>query len=211
MEGNTENVIKFLNLHHQSFFNAKPYADNTEHPTPDDSRAWSQILISLLIGINGFARKKGADLSDGSDVKAANTWSAIDTPRFNGVIKAGTKSSHSGQMTYLDNTPFIFFVLWDNESNDKRERCRIWFVSPPKDTLFRNMCKSWYDKLEIKEITSNNFQLHPPRGKNSNVFRNTCGNLIYPLLFSAIWIKESYEITHFDSSILKSGRCIIDS
>ena len=57
---------------------------------PVDLRGWSQIIVSVLTGIKGIARKKGADLEDGSDVKAANTWEAIDTPRFNGVIKAGT-------------------------------------------------------------------------------------------------------------------------
>ena len=92
MTENIEKALEFLNLHHQAYFDAQPYADKTEHPTPDDSRAWSQILVSLLSGINGLARKKGADLADGSDVKAANTWGAIDTPRFNGVIKAGTKT-----------------------------------------------------------------------------------------------------------------------
>jgi hypothetical protein len=207
MNENTEKALEFLNLHHQAFFNAKPFADETEHPTPDDSRAWSQILVSLLTGVSGFARKKGADLSDGSDVKAANTWSAIDTPRFNGVIKAGTKSAHSGQMTYLDNTPYLYFVLWDNEPNNKRERCRIWCVCPPEDKLFRDMCKNWYDKLDSGEIISNNFQLHPPRGRNSDVFRNTCGNLIYPLFFSAEWIYDKYHLTHFDQNIQIKGRC----
>ena len=155
-----------------------------------------------------MARKKGADLADGSDVKAANTWGAIDTPRFNGVIKAGTKSEHSGQMTYLDKTPYLYFVLWDNEPNNNRERCRIWCVCPPKDKVFREMCKNWYDKLEIGEIVSNNFQLHPPRGKNSNEFRNTCGNLLYPLYFSAEWVNGAYQFTHFDPSIQKKGKCV---
>lgn len=209
MNDNIEKALNFLNLHHRAFFNAKPFADETEHPTPDDSRAWSQILVSLLTGIHGFARKKGADLSDGSDVKAANTWGAIDTPRFNGVIKAGTKSAHSGQMTYLDNTPFLYFVLWDNEPIAQLERCRIWCVRPPKDKLFRKICQNWYEKLENGEIISNNFQLHPPRGKNSNDFRNTCGNLTYPLLFSAEWVNDAYLLTHYDTNILKNGKCSV--
>lgn len=207
MNENTEKALEFLNLHHKAFFNVQLFANDTKHPTPNDSRAWSQILASLLTGIDGLDGKKGADLSDGSDVKAANTWGAIDTPRFNGVIKAGTKSEHSGQMTYLDNTPYLYFVLWDNEPNNNRERCRIWCVSPPKDKLFRKMCQSWYDKLGSGEITSNNFQLHPPRGKDSNVFRNTCGNLIYPLFFSAEWVNDTYQITHYDPNIQKKGKC----
>ena len=66
-------VIEFLNLHRQAFFDAAPYADETEHPNPSDSKSWSQILVSLLTDTKGLARKKGADLADGSDVKAANT------------------------------------------------------------------------------------------------------------------------------------------
>lgn len=73
-----------------------------------DTRGWSQIVVSVLTGINGIERKKGADLEDGSDVKGANTWEAIDTPRFNGVIKSGTHANYSDSMAYLDNTPFLF-------------------------------------------------------------------------------------------------------
>ncbi len=45
-------------MHHRFFFYAKKYADMTAQPTPEDSRAWSQILVSLLTGINGLGRKK---------------------------------------------------------------------------------------------------------------------------------------------------------
>ncbi len=96
-----DKVIEFLNLHYNAFFEAHPYAEETQHPTPSDTKAWSQILVSLITGIDGLARKKGADLADGSDVKGANTWKAIDTPRFNGVIKAGTKSGKAGKLEYL--------------------------------------------------------------------------------------------------------------
>jgi hypothetical protein len=203
----SEKLLEFLKLHHDAFFDVKPYADETEHPTPSDSRAWSQILVSMLTGIKGLAREKGADLSDGSDVKAANTWGAIDTPRFNGVIKAGTKSEKAGHLEYLDDLPFLFFVLWDNEPANKRERCRVWVVRPRSDKLFRGMCKLWYEQREEGTIVSNNFQLHPPRGKNSNIFRNTCGNLNYPLFLSAEWIVDKYKITHDDPSVLKNGEC----
>ena len=76
------NVVNLLNMHHRFFFYAKEYADLTEQPTPEDSRAWSQILVSLITGINGLGRRKGSDLSDGSDAKSANVWEAIDFPRF---------------------------------------------------------------------------------------------------------------------------------
>ncbi|HXY37367.1 MAG TPA: MamI family restriction endonuclease, partial [Planctomycetaceae bacterium] len=88
----------------------KPFADKTFHPVPCDTRSWSQILVSILTGINGREREKGSDLVDGSDVKAANCWSAIDTPRFNGAIPAGrlSKTSRKAEdVTALDDTPFI--------------------------------------------------------------------------------------------------------
>ncbi|MGO0063480.1 MamI family restriction endonuclease [Brevibacillus fluminis] len=202
-----KNVLDFLKMHHEAFFQAKPYADFTGQPTPEDSRAWSQILVSLLTGIKGPGRKKGADLIDGSDVKAANTWGAIDTPRFNGVIKAGTKSSKSGNMASLDAMPLLFFVLWDNEPNSNRERVRVWVVRTQKDEVFREMCRKWYKQVESGQIISTNFQLHPPRNKNSNEFRNTCGNLDYPLLLNAIWDGSKYELIHYDPDALNSGMC----
>ncbi|MGP4947694.1 MULTISPECIES: MamI family restriction endonuclease [Bacillus] len=204
-----EQVLDFLKLHHESFFNAHQYANQTAQPTPEDSRAWSQILVSLLTGINGLGRKKGSDLLDGSDVKAANTWGAIDTPRFNGVIKSGTKSTLSGKMEFLDTMPYLFFVLWDNEPQTNKERTRVWVVQPPKDTTFRGICEEWYKLRSNGEIRSDNFQLHPPRNKNSNEFRNTCGNLNYPLLFCALWNGEEYELSEYNESVLETGNCTI--
>jgi hypothetical protein len=154
-----------------------------------------------------LAREKGADLSDGSDVKAANTWGAIDTPRFNGVIKAGTKSAKAGKLEYLDDVPFLFFVLWDNEPQNNRERCRIWVVRPQSDRLFRGICRLWYKQRDAQKIISDNFQLHPPRGKNSNVFRNTCGNLNYPLFLCAEWLDDKYTLVHYDPQALKTCEC----
>ena len=206
---NRAKVLQFLKLHYQSFFDAKPYADETEHPAPTDSRSWSQILVSLLTGIKGLAREKGADLVDGSDVKAANTWGAIDTPRFNGVIKAGTKSAKSGKLESLDDMPYLFFVLWDNEPTNNRERCRVWVVRTQSDRVFRAMCRKWYKLKDEGEIISNNFQLHPPRGRNSNIFRNTCGNLQYPLLFSAEWVTDKYVITEYHTDVLENGICTL--
>lgn len=207
MNENIEKSIAFLNLHYSAFFEAKPFADETQHPNPSDTRGWSQILVSILYGKKGLARQKGADIEDGSDVKGASTWDAIDTPRFNGVIKAGTKSKSSGKLEYLDDLPKLFFVLWDNEPINKRERCRIWVVRPPNDPIFREMCAKWYTQRDEGKITSNNFQLHPPRKLNTNVFRNTCGNLNYPLLFSAERIGDTYVKTHYDIDVLENGIC----
>jgi len=205
---NKKEVIDFLNLHHEAFFEAKPYANKTDHPTPSDTRSWSQILVSLLTGIQGLAREKGTDLEDGSDVKAANTWDAIDTPRFNGVIKAGTKSEKAGKLESLDSMPFLFFVLWDNEPDNGRARCRVWVVRTQSDRHFRQICREWYDLRAAGKIKSDNFQLHPPRGKNLDVFTNNCGNLKYPLLFAAEWIEDHYEITWYKPEALNSGKCM---
>ena len=206
-ENTLQDILKFLNMHHRFFFTAKKYADKTAQPTPEDSRAWSQILISLLTGVKGLGRQKGPDFFDGSDVKAANTWGAIDTPRFNGCIKSGTLSSVSDSMDSLDQMPHLYFVLWDNEPETKKERTRIWAVNTQTDPLFREVCKLWYQKRKNGEITSNNFQLHPPRNRNSNIFTNTCGNLSYPLVMDARWNGKTYEIVCFDEEAIENGQC----
>jgi hypothetical protein len=204
-----DKVLQFLKLHHDSFFEAKPYGDETGHTTPSDTKSWSQILASLLTGISGLERKKGADLADGSDVKGANTWDAIDTPRFNGVIKAGTKSDKAGKLEYLDDLPHLYFVLWDNEPLNGKERCRVWVVRTKEDKLFREMCSKWYDLRDQGVIKSDNFQLHPPRKLNTDTFRNTCGNLNYPLLFMAIWNDDEYDLNVFNPEVLLSGQCTL--
>jgi len=204
---NTAEVITLLNIHYKSFIDVKEYAEKYRHPHPCDTRAWSQIIISSLTGNKGIERKKGSDFDDGSDVKGANTWGAIDTPRFNGCLKAGTQSGISGKLESLDDMPHLFFVLWDYEPEGEKERCRIWVTRPQKDKVFRGICELWYKKREAGEIVSNNFQLHPPRHKNSNVIRNTCGNLEYPLLFSAVRNKSSFEIEHYLPEVLIKGEC----
>ena len=94
-------TIKLLDMHYDAFFSIAAVAKKTGHPVPTDTRGWSQIIVSVLTGIDGIQQKKGADLEDGSDVKGANTWEAIDTPRFNGVVKAGTLAEHSDSMAFL--------------------------------------------------------------------------------------------------------------
>ena len=207
MEAYIVKALELLNLHYRAFFDVKPFADETEHPNPSDTRGWSQILVSLIYQKGGLARKKGADIKDGSDVKAASNWDAIDTPRFNGVIKSGTKSDKSGKMRSLDEMPKLFFVLWDENPDNNRKRCRIWVVRPQEDNIFREICQQWYIKRENGDIKSDNFQLHPPRNKNNNIINNTCGNLIYPLLFSAEWIDTEYQLIFFDEDILENGCC----
>jgi hypothetical protein len=202
-----DEALELLDLHFDSFYAAEPFATRTGHPVPMDTRGWSQVLASVLSGINGLERKKGADLDDGSDVKGANTWKAIDTPRFNGVIKAGTKAATSDKLESLDDMPYLYLVLWD-ETERQTARCRIWVVRTQLDTVFRKMCKSWYEKRESGEISSKNFQLHPPRGKDGNVIRNTCGNLSYPLLFSAERAAGGkYQLVSYAPQVLQDGVC----
>lgn len=200
-------ALSLLDLHYESFHNVAPFATSTGHPVPMDTRGWSQILASVLTGIKGLDRQKGADLDDGSDVKGANTWMAIDTPRFNGVVKAGTKSSTSGRIESLDEMPHLYLVLWD-ETVRKTARCRIWVIRTQVDNVFRDVCLDWYKKRESGEIKSNNFQLHPPRGKDSNVIRNSCGNLEYPLYFSAEKAADGkFTLIHYDPLVRQAGSC----
>jgi len=201
-------ALHLLDLHADSVAKVIDVATETGHPLPIDTRGWSQILVSLLSGIPGLARKKGADLIDGSDVKAASTWHAIDTPRFNGVLKAGTLAATSGQLSSLDAMPHLFFVLWDYAPITDHPRCRVWVVRPQHDELFRDICQRWYSQRDSGAIRSNNFQLHPPRHLDLNTFRNTCGNLDYPLYFRADQRHcRRYQLTVFDPDVLDSGVC----
>lgn len=209
---NLTSALALLDLHRQQFFDAAKLARATDHPVPCDTRAWSQILVSTLTGNPGLARKKGADLSDGSDVKAANVWEAIDTPRFNGVIKSGRKGDH-GSLDSMSDMPNLYFVMWDHKSKAERagacERCRVWVIRPTNDPVFREMCERWYRQRDTGLIKSDNFQLHPPRNENSNIFRNTCGNLAYPLLFSAVAGNGAYSVESYAPEVVSTGVCVL--
>ena len=205
----TSKALTLLDLHYESFYAVEPFARATGHPVPMDTRGWSQIIVSTLCGIKGLERKKGTDLEDGSDVKGANTWKAIDTPRFNGVVKAGTKANVSDKIDSLDKMPHLYMVLWD-ETTRGTARCRIWVIRAQQDIAFRAMCSSWYAKRKKGEIQSTNFQLHPPRGKDSDIIRNTCGNLSYPLYFSAERKPEGkYKLLRFDPEVRMHGLCTV--
>ncbi len=210
MAGSVEDALRWLDIHCSSFFAAKPFADKTMQPIPSDTAAWSQILVSLLTGIDGLARKKGADLADGSDVKGANVWCAIDTPRFNGAIPAGrvsTKSKKPANVSALDDIPYLFFVLWDSAGSKEIPRCRIWCVRTQHDPVFRGVAAEWYRQRADGFIRSANFQLHPPRNLDTNVVRNTCGNMAFPLLFCAHRIKKHFEMISYDPNVLSKGKC----
>jgi hypothetical protein len=204
--GTMNEVLSLLDAHHEAFFKAKPFADQTCHPVPCDTRAWSQILVSLLTGINGRERKKGTDLVDGSDLKAANCWSAIDTPRFNNVLPTGRKSKTArkdADVSALDSIPHLFFVLWDDDT-EGHPRCRVWCVRPQVDQIFRGMCAKGYADYRAGE-TSNNFQLHPPSYRDDNGFTNDWGDLSYPLLLCAVRKGTEFGQVHSDSDVLTKG------
>jgi len=202
-----EEALAVLDIQYAAFVASLPLAEKTKHPIPMDTRAWSQILVSTLTGVGGAARKKGADLADGSDVKAANFWTAIDTPRFNGVAKAGTKAKSAGAIESFDKMPHLYFVLWDTSPTTKKPRCRVWVVRPQTDEQFRALCTSWYKDAKEKKIKSTNLQLHPPLDKDGNDFTNKCGNLTYPLFFCAERGEDGFKMLTHDTATLKSGVC----
>lgn len=206
-----DETLKLLQIHHDAYLQIKPYADKYHHPHPTDTRGWSQIIVSALTGIKGFARKKGPDLEDGSDVKAANCWDAIDTPRFNGCIKSGTQSSTTNSLSSLDSQPYLFFVMWDTTETTSQKRCRIWVVRTQHDVEFRRIASKWYQQRAEGIIKSDNFQLHPPRNLDHNVFRNNCGHLKYPLLFEARLTAGKYKLTVYDKHVLIRGVSIVSS
>jgi len=74
MSSSVLDAVDLLEEHYRAFHAAKSFADSTGHTAPTDTKSYSEILVSLLTGINGRQRRKGSDLEDGSDVKAANTW-----------------------------------------------------------------------------------------------------------------------------------------
>lgn len=205
---NLDETLALLQIHYEIYAKIKPYADKHKHPHPTDTRGWSQIIISALTGIKGYARKKGPDLEDGSDVKGANCWDAIDTPRFNGCIKAGTLSSTANTLSSLDSMPFLFFVMWDNTELSQQRRCRVWVVRPQQDIEFRGIASKWYQQRAEGIIKSDNFQLHPPRNIDRNIFKNNCGQLEYPLLFEARLETEKFTLTTYNEDVLTNGDCV---
>lgn len=204
-------VLAVLDEHYRAFYAAKPFADRTGHTVPSDTKSYSEILVSLLTGVPGRQRKKGTDLVDGSDVKAANVWDSIDTPRFNGCAPAGRATNAArkpGNVTALDDIPFLFFVLWDERGVKAVPRCRVWCARPDTDAEFRNLVATWYEMRAEGSIRSTNFQLHPPRNEDHNVIRNSLGNLEYPLFFQAERTDSRYRLMHLDEAALRDGRCI---
>jgi hypothetical protein len=142
-----------------------------------DSGYIAQHLISLLSGKRGVGwRGKGLDLEDGSEVKSASSIDGVDVPRWNHNFSSPKKVDE-----WLA-SPTIYYVLFDTpERSSQRLRVRIWAVTPAIDIAYRTVLQRWRDAPR----KSNNFQLHPPVGKDSNLATNECGNLELPLMFHA--------------------------
>lgn len=137
----------------------------------------AQHLISLLADKKGSGfRGKGIDLEDGSEIKSACSIDGIDVPRWNHSFRKMEKVEE-----WLT-CPYIYYVLFDTETRDSsRARVRVWRVSPKTDEGYQTVLRKW----ATSSRTSDNFQLHPPVGKDSNLATNNCGNLDLPLMFRA--------------------------
>jgi len=200
---------ELLDLHYRAFREFMSYAEKTGHTVPSDTKSTSEILVSLLTGIPGLVRRKGPDLEDGSDVKAANAWSAIDKPRFNGCAPSGRVSETARRpddLSAFDDVPHLFLVLWDERPPRGVPRCRVWAVSPRRDEAFREVVGGWYELRRVGKV-SRNFQLHPPINDDSNVIRSSFGNLEYPLLFRAEMRSGGFEVMRYEPGELVSGKC----
>lgn len=150
------------------------WAQITEQSAQLDSGYIAQHLVSLITGTPGVWRRgKGLDLSDGSEVKCANSVDGIDVPRWNHYFSGPEKVNEWLQ------SPRIFYVLFDALENS-RVRTRVWIVCPSKDEAYRTVLTRWRDTP-----SSTNFQLHPPVGRNENIATNLCGNLELPLMLKA--------------------------
>lgn len=203
-------AIALLNEHYRAFEGARAFAERTGHSVPSDTKSWSEVLVGLLTGIPGRGRRKGSDLDDGSDVKAANVWCAIDTPRFNGCAPAGRSSMtamRAPDLSAFDDVPFLFLVLWDQRPPGGAPRCRVWVVRPRRDPEVRRVVAAWYVKRAAGETKSDNFQLQPPRNRNDNVIRNDCGSLAFPLFFAAELDAGGYRVVRLSRNAQTRGLC----
>lgn len=149
----------------------------TGQSTQPDSGYIAQHLISLLTGKRGSGwRGKGLDLDDGSEVKCASSVDGIDIPRWNHSIK-----SIENVDKWLA-APNIYYVLFDIKPNSSLVRVRIWMITPSFDSSYETVLRAW---AALPDRKSDDFQLHPPVGRDSNVATNECGNLDLPLMFLA--------------------------
>ncbi len=147
----------------------------------------AQHLASLVLQIPGQGfRGKGVDLGDGSEVKSASIVSGIDRPRWNhnmGTAANDLTRKAKGTKTkgeiYLDETPFVFYVLFDRVHNEtgvptSQLRVRGWCINARTDEAWRSLFSRY---LDAREGNTYNLQLHPPVGYDDSVVVNEMGNL----------------------------------
>jgi hypothetical protein len=142
-------LIKELFLDQRRVFTK--WAQITNQSTQLDSGYIVQHLISLLTGISGTRRRgKGLDLSDGSEIKSANSVDGVDVPRWNHNLGRPEKVDEWLQ------APRIYYVLFDTTENDQ-VRVRVWVVNPSLDEAYQTVINRWRSQR-----SSGNFQIHPP-------------------------------------------------
>lgn len=147
----------------------------------------AQHLASMVLQTPGQGFKgKGVDLVDGSEVKSASIVSGVDRPRWNhnmGTVGDDRKREASGTKTkgfvYLNETPFLFYVLFDRVHDEvgvptSRLRVRCWCVNAGIDEAWRYLFSRY---LETREGNTYNLQLHPPVGYDDSIVVNELGNL----------------------------------
>jgi len=151
----------------------------TNQTSQFDSGYLAQQLASILSGIPGTGlRGRGDDLADGSEVKAANTVQATDTPRWNHSLRR-----HEQVIQHLAK-PSIFYVLFDTiERNDASPfRCRVWRVRPHIDQAYTALVESWNRERPQSRY---NLQIQPPRWMATNEASCFGSRIDLPLYFHA--------------------------
>lgn len=175
----TRDLIKELFLEHTTTLDK--WKRITGQPSQVDSGYIAQHLISLITGIPGYGlRGKGVDLGDGSEIKSASCIGGIDIPRWNLNFSGRTDGEIRQKMSDLLKVPMIYLVLFD-ENNFEKLRIRVWAVDPDKDEAFQKVLNNWRES----DRKSNNFQLHPPVRRDSDIATNLSGNLELPLIYLA--------------------------
>jgi MamI restriction endonuclease len=147
----------------------------------------AQHLASLVLQIPGQGFKgKGVDLGDGSEVKSASIVSGIDRPRWNHNMgtsaddrKREAKGTKTKGFVYLNETPFVFYVLFDRVHDGagtptSKLRVRGWCINARTDKAWRSLVARY---LEAREGGTYNLQLHPPVGYDDSIVVNELGNL----------------------------------
>lgn len=155
----------------------------TQQTAQLDSGYLGQHLVSLISGTPGRgagSRGKGFDLQDGSEIKAASTLGATDTPRWNHTSFGTAKNIAS----YLASR-YVYFVLFDTLDKDEEFplRLRVWRVEPAQDRDFVTLVQRWAND---KQRRSGNFQLQPPRWQEGSCVTNLGQTLELPLIFEAV-------------------------